>query len=133
MPKIKATQTTETQVNLQTKVQAQILGHCKTYQTELGRRNAADLLMDVQREAVLQLGLEHVDSDKFEVDGFKIALVTDAETSKLDKDKLKKLLLAKTKLSLAELDVLFERATKKTPTKPYSKITPPSDKRLAKS
>lgn len=128
MPKITTKQTVTTEVTLKPRVQAEILTHCKTYQTELARRKAADTMMDVQREAVLQLGLEHVEGNKFEVDGFKIALVTDAETSKLDKDRLKKLLMAKTKLSLADLDALFERSTKKTPTKPYSKITPPGEK-----
>lgn len=85
--------------------------------------------MDVAREGVFSLGLEHVAEDKFEVDGFKIALVTDAETKKLDQEKLKKLIMAKTSISLEEINKWFERCTKKTPTKPHAKITPPGEKR----
>lgn len=83
--------------------------------------------MSKARNKVLEIGLEDIDANNFEVDGFKIALITDAETSKLDNVKLKKLLLTKTKLSMKELDALFEKATTVKPTAAYAKITPPGE------
>lgn len=127
-PKVTTKQTVVTSVTIAPKTLAKLRTELAGYPDLKRKHDYTKTEMAKTRNNVLQIGLEDLDGNNFEVDGFKIALVTDAESKKLDQDKLKKLLLAKTKLSIKDLDDLFERSTKKTPTAAYSKITPPGEK-----
>lgn len=131
MPKVTAKQTVTTEVTIKPTVKAKILAWCRAYQGDAAWKKSSSARMDEAREAVLNIGLEHINESKFEVDGYKIALVTDAETSKLDQIKLMKLIMSKTDFSLEVIQDWFDRCTKRTPTKPYSKITCPDDKEVA--
>lgn len=123
--KITTVQKVTTQVTIAPKVLTKLRTALAGYPELKRKMDYAKVEMSMARNSVLAIGLEDLDGNNFEVDGFKIALVTDAETKKLDQDGLKKLLLSKTKLSLKELDDLFKRCTKITPTAAYAKISPP--------
>lgn len=127
-PKVTTTVTTRQTVTLAPKTLVKLREALSGYQDLKRKADYTKAEMSMTRNKVLNIGLEDIDANNFEVDGFQIALVTDAETDKLDQDKLKKLLLAATNLSLEKLDALFARATKTTPTAAYAKITVPKER-----
>ena len=119
-------QTVETTLKPQVVVKLRNL--LRGYDDIVNRHKTAATQMAATRNGVFDVVLEDMDTDGFELDGYKIAMVTDGETAKLDQEKLKKLLMAKTGMSLKVIEDWFDRCTKRTPTKPHVRISCPGDK-----
>lgn len=124
-PKVTTKVTTKQTVSIAPKTLVKLREALAGYPDLKRKADYTKVEMSNARNKVLEIGLEDIDANNFEVDGFQISLVTDAETTSLDQDALKKLLLTKTKLSMKDIDALFERCTKKKPTAAYARITPP--------
>ncbi len=123
--KVTTKQVVETTVQLAPRVLAKLREELKEYPRYKAMEEEGKTGQALARNNVFDIALEDIDADSFNVDGFQIAMVTDAETSRLDQEKLKKLLMAKTGMSLKVIEDWFDRCTGRTPTKPHVRIVCP--------
>lgn len=125
--KLTTTTTVTTELNITPKVKQLLMTELHGYQSFATEQKAFKEAMDKHRGKVLDLGVEHVGQPKFELEGFKVALVTDGEDARLDKVKLVKLLVQSGHYSVKSADALLEKATTRKPKKAHARITCPGE------
>lgn len=128
MPKQTTTVTTRTEVTIAPKVRKKLLTELHGYATVSSEMKALKESKEGHSAAVLALATEGVDGDKFELDGFKVAVVKGARDRRLDKDALIKRLVKDGKYSVNAAQALIEDCTSDKPKVDFVKITVKGDK-----
>lgn len=128
MTKITTTTTVKAEVKIKASVQRKLLTELRAYGELASQKKVIQHAMDGHRERVLVIGDAEVGEKKFEIEGYKVALVTDAMDCRLDKVKLVKALVASGHYSVEAAQALLEGATTSKPKKAYAKITSPGEK-----
>lgn len=128
MAKVTTTVTTQTIVKIQPKVQRKLLVELQSYGELAVENKAIKHAMDGHRAKVLAIGRAEVGEKKFEIEGYKVAMVTDAEDRKLDRVKIIKFLVSDGHYSTESAEDLLDRATTRKPKKAYVKITAPGER-----
>jgi hypothetical protein len=129
MTKITTTTVTKNEVRIQPKTQRKLLAELRAYGSIAAEAKSLKVSMDGHRARVLEIGNEEVGEAKFEIEGYKVALVNDAEDRRLDKQKLIKFLVSDGHYSVKSAETLLERATTCKSKKAYAKITAPGEER----
>jgi hypothetical protein len=118
--------TTELKLNpkLERQIKTELHGYAAVHQeikalSESKKEHSVNLLDMV----TANLDPEH---QNFELDGFKVATITNAKDKRLDKDKLKKLLVAEG-ISLKKVETIIAKATVEKPKKSHVRITIPGE------
>lgn len=127
MPRVTATVTTTQQVTIAPKVQRKLLTELHGYQTVAAELKALTESKAGHSAAVLALS-DEVDGEKFQLEGFKVAVVKGARDRRLDKDALVKRLVRDGKYSLKAATALIEDCTTDKPKKDFVKITVPGER-----
>ena len=127
MGKVSATVTTTQEVSIAPRVQRQLLTEMHAYATHHREVKRLESEKKGHSKNVLDLSLANVDGDNFELEGFKVAVIKDAKTRKLDATKLIKRLVKDNKYSMKAAQALIEDCTTDTPKKPHVRITCPGD------
>jgi len=124
VPKASVTTTVTEEVTIKPSIAAKLRTDLGIYKSLKHQAKAIDRQLDVSRENVLQLGISADVGEKFELDGFKVALVLDSTKKALDKVKLLKLMVA-AGLSVKKATEVIEKATTETPVKAHARISVP--------
>lgn len=125
MPKVTTTVTTREEVRIAPKIQRKLLVELQSYGTLAAESKAIKGAMDGHRSKVLAIADAEVGEKKFEIEGYKVAVVSDAEDRRLDRIKLVKLLISDGHYSSTSAEDLLDRATTRKAKKAYAKITAP--------
>ncbi len=120
-------QTVKTELKLKPSVQRKLLAELNSYASVAAEAKALKAVGDSHRDNVLAMH-DEIGEKKFEIGGFKVSLTTDAESRKLDKDKLIKRLVSDGKYSVKAATALLEDCTTSTPKKAYATIRVPGEK-----
>jgi hypothetical protein len=127
MPKVTTTVTTREEVRIAPKLQRKLLVELQSYGELAMERKGITKSMDGHRAKVLAIADAEVGEKKFEIEGYKVAVVNDAEDRRLDRIKLVKLLISDGHYSSTSAEDLLDRATTRKAKKAYVKITAPGD------
>lgn len=119
-------QTVKTELKLKPSVQRRLLNELRSYAGVAAEAKALKAAGDGHRATILGMQ-DEIGEKKFEIDGFKVALTTDAEDRRLDKDKLVKRLIRDGHYSLKSAQALLEDCTTRKPKKPYATIRVPGE------
>lgn len=114
------------QVKIKPTVRRKLLGELRAYGELSSQAKVLKHAMEGHRNNILEIGLE-TGEKKFELDGYKVALVTDAEDRRLDKVKLMKALVASGHYSVSSAQALLDAATTSKLKKAYAKVTVPGE------
>lgn len=136
MPSVTATVTTKQQVTISPKVVRKLLVELNGYAAlskeikllRKGDKDAGISGLEDHSANVLRLATEGVDGDKFEIEGFKVAVVKGARDRRLDKDALIKRLVKDGKYSVRAAQALMDDCTRETEKKTHCRITVPGEK-----
>lgn len=128
MPRLTATVTTKTEVTIAPKVQRKLLTELHGYASVASEMKALKESKEGHSAAVLKLANEGVDGDKFDLDGFKVAVQRGIPDRRLDKDKLIKRLVKDGTYSVKAATALIADCTTEKPKKNFVKITVPGEK-----
>jgi hypothetical protein len=123
---IKASVTTTTEVTIAPKVQRKLLTELNGYNAVATEMKALKGSKEGHSAEVLRLSSE-VDGDKYELEGFKVAVVKGAKNRKLNTSKMIKRMVADGKYSMKAAQALIEDCTDETPKKDHVRITCPGD------
>lgn len=129
MSRLTATVTTRTEVTIAPKVQRKLLTELNGYATVASEMKALDESKKGHSASVLALAEQGVDGDKFELEGFKVAVVKGARDRRLDKDALIKRLVKDGKYSVKAAQALIEDCTSDKPKVDHVRITVPGEKK----
>ena len=124
----KTTVTTTQEVTIAPKIAKMLTTELQGYADVVQQMKIYDEAKTGHSAEVLRLALNHVDGDKFKVDGFGVAVVRGAMDRRLNKDKLLKRLVAEGKYSLKAAMALLQDCTDEKPKKDHVRITVPGDK-----
>lgn len=127
MAAVTATTTTIQEVHIAPKVQRKLLTELQGYGAIATEMKVLKEAKEGHSAAVLLLS-EQVDADRYEVGGFKVAVVRGAPDRRLDKDRLLKRLVADGKYSLKAALALMSDCTTEKPKKDFVKITVAGEK-----
>ena len=129
MPTVTKKQVTTEKVRIQPKIQRQLLTELHAYNALATEQKALKKGMDEHRTNILDIGTANLEPEqyKFEIEGYKVALVTEATDSRLDKVKLLKLLITDGHYTMRSAEKLLERSTVTKPKKSYARVTCPGE------
>lgn len=127
MPTVTTTVTTTTAVKIAPKVQRKLLTELQGYASLQTEQKVLKAGMDEHRNNVLEICLAEVDAEKFELEGYKIAVVKGARDRRLDRERLIKRLVKDGHYSVKSAQALIEDCTTEKPKKDYCKLTIPGD------
>ncbi len=127
MSRATLTQTMTQTVKLQPKVQRQLLTELNGYASIAAEMTGLDAAKKAHSSSVLALALREVDADKFELEGYKVAVVKGARDRRLDKEAVVKRLVKDGKYSLKAAMALIEDCTSDKPKKDHVRITVPGE------
>lgn len=120
--------TTQTQtVTIKPTVQRKLLTELHGYAAIHKEMKGLDAGKKTHSSAVLDLAVANVDAEKFELEGFKIAVVKGALDKRLNKEALVKRLVKDGKYSLKAALALMEDCTSEKPKKDHVRITVPGE------
>jgi hypothetical protein len=128
MPKLTATVTTKQVVTIAPKLQRRLLTELQGYAVIAGEIKVLKGAKEDHSAKVLALSLEGVDGDKFELDGFKVAVMKGVPDRRLDKDALIKRLVKDGTYSVKAAQALLNDCTTEKAKKDFVKITVPGEK-----
>jgi hypothetical protein len=123
----KATVTTTQQATIAPKILKQLRSNLHGYGAIQKEMKGLDAAKKGHSDAVLQLSLEGVDGDKYEIEGYKVAVVKGARDRRLDKDALIKRLVGDGKYSMKAALALIDDCTSDKPKKDHVRITVPGE------
>lgn len=130
MPKLTGKVTTETTTKTELKVKPSVLrklmNELKGYANVHAEAVALKRVGDEHRNTILEME-EELGEKKFKVQGFSVALVTDAEDVRLDKEKLIKRLVNDGHYSAKAAIAMLADCTTRKPKKPFATIRVPGD------
>ena len=121
------TVTTTQQARISPKVERKLLTELRGYGSIATEMKALDAVKREHSDAVLQLSLEGVEGEKFEIEGYKVAVVKGAKNRKLSTDKLIKRLVKDGKYSVKAAQAVIEDATEDVPKKDHVRISLPNE------
>lgn len=129
MPKLAAKTTTvvTTELKLKPSVQRKLMNELKGYANVHAEAVALKRVGDEHRKTILEME-EEIGEKKFKIQGFSVALVTDAEDVRLSKEKVIKRLVNDGHYSAKAAIALLEDCTTRKPKKPFATIRVPGDK-----
>jgi hypothetical protein len=127
MGKVSATVTTTQKVSIAPKVLKKLRQELNGYGAVQREAKTLTTAKGEHSAAVLALSLEGVDGDKYELEGYKVAVVKDAKNRKLNTSKLIKRMVKDGKYSIVAAQALIEDCTDETPKKPHVRITCPGE------
>jgi hypothetical protein len=119
------TVTTTQQVTIKPALARKLLTELQGYAAIATEMKALKEGKEGHSAAVLRLSDEGVDGNKYELEGFKVAVVKGAKDRRLDKDKLIKRLVRDGNYSLGAAMALIEDCTTEKPKKDHVRISPP--------
>lgn len=128
MPRLTTTVTTTTQVTIAPKVQKKLLTELHGYAVVSREMKALKASKEDHSATVLKLAEAGVDGDKFEIEGFKVAVVKNAKNRKLNIEKMIKRFLKDGTYSVKAAQALIEDCTDDTDKKDHVRITVPGEK-----
>jgi hypothetical protein len=128
VPKLTATVTTKTEVTIAPKVQRKLLTELHGYAAVTSEMKALQESKEGHSASVLKLANEGVDGDKFELEGFKVAVVKGAKQRTFNKEKLIKRFLKDGTYSVKAAQALIEDCTDDSSKKDHVRITAPGEK-----
>lgn len=128
MPKLTATVTTRQEVTIAPKVQRKLLTELHGYAAVSSEMKALKESKEGHSASVLALADEGVDGDKFEIEGYKVAVVKGAKQRTFNKEKLIKRLVKDGKYSVKAAQAVIEDCTDDAPKKDHVRITVPGEK-----
>lgn len=128
MPNVTVAVTTKQQVTISPKVVKKLLTELNGYAAVSSEMKALKESKEGHSAAVLTLADQGVDGDKFEIEGFKVAVVKGARDRRLDKDALIKRLVKDGKYSVRAAQALMDDCTRETEKKTHCRITVPGEK-----
>jgi hypothetical protein len=123
----KVTVTTTQEASISPKVQRKLLTELRGYGAIATEMKGLKDAKEGHSAAVLALSLEGVDGDKYELEGYKVAVVKGAKDRRFDKDKLVKRLVKDGKYTLKAAMALVEDCTTDKPKKDHVRITVPGE------
>lgn len=126
MPRQTATVTTKQEVTIAPQVARHLLTELDGYAAISKEMKALDESKRNHSDRVLHLS-EKVDGDKFELEGYKVAVVRGARDRRLDKDQLIKHLVRDGKYTLKGAQKLLNDCTTDKEKKMHVRITVPGD------
>ena len=118
---------TTQQARISPKVERKLLTELRGYGSIATEIKALDAVKREHSDAVLYLSLEGVEGDKFEIEGYKVAVVKGAKNRKLSTDKLIKRLVKDGKYSVKAAQAVLEDCTEDVPKKDHVRITVPGE------
>lgn len=121
------TVTTTQQARISPKVERKLLTELRGYGSIATEMKALEGAKRGHSGAVLQLALEGVDGDRFELEGYKVAVVKGAKNRKLSTDKLIKRLVKDGKYSVKAAQAVLEDCTEDVPKKDHVRISVPGE------
>lgn len=127
MPKVTTTVTEKTEVRISPKVQRRLLTELQGYAALATEQKALKVGMDEHRNNVLTIADAEVDADKFELEGFKIAVCRGVPDRRLSKEQLIKRLVKDGHYSVKSAQALLDDCTTEKPKKDYCRISCPGD------
>lgn len=127
MPKLTTTVTTRTEVTILPRVQRKLLTELRGYASIAGEMKALKADKENHSAAVLRLADEGVDGEKFELEGFKVAVVKGAKQRTLNREKLIKRMVKDGKYSVNAAQAVLEDCTDDSPKKNHVRITIPGE------
>ena len=127
MTKLTTTHTVKTEVKISAKTQRKLLNELRSYGSLAEEQKALKSSMDEHRNTVLEVALAEVEAEKFEIEGYKVAVVKGAKDRRLDKIKLIKRLVKDGHYSTISAEAMIEDCTTEKPKKDYCKITVPGE------
>lgn len=125
--KATTTITTKQVVNILPKVQRQLMTELNGYATMAAEMKGLDSAKKAHSTSVLDIALAHIDAEKFELNGYKVAVVKGALDRRLDKDAVVKRLVKDGTYSLKAAMALMEDCTTEKPKKDHCRITCPGE------
>lgn len=129
MPKQTTTVTTTTEVTIAPKVRRQLLTELQGYAALATEIKVLTAGKNDHSAEVLRIATEHVDGDKFEIEGHKVAVVRGAKDKRLDKQALLKRLVGDGKYSLKAAMALLEDCSPEKSKKDHVRITIPGEEK----
>ena len=127
MAKLTTTVTTKTEVTIAPRTQRKLLNELRNYGSLAVEQKALKGAMDGHRESVLAIALAEVDADKFEVEGYKVAIVKGAKNRRFNSEKLIKRLVRDGHYSVKSAQAMIEDCTDEIPKKDHARITSPGE------
>jgi hypothetical protein len=128
MPRATTTVTTTQEVTIAPKVQRKLLTELHGYNAIVSEWKALKEGKEGHSAKVLELSLEGVDGEKYELEGFKVAVVKGAKNRKLNTSKLIKRMVKDGTYSMKAAQALLEDCTDESPKKDHVRITCPGEK-----
>jgi len=122
----KTTVTTVQEITISPRLQKRLLTELHAYATLSSELKALDEAKKGHSSQVLLLA-DEVGAEKFDVEGYKVAVVKGARDKRLDKDRLIKRLIADGKYSMKAAIMLLEDCTSEKPKKDHVRITLPHE------
>lgn len=128
MPKLsaKVTQTVQTELKLSPKTQRKLMNELRSYAAVHDQAVALKKVGDDHRANILGME-EEIGEKKFKINGFSVAMVTDAEDVRLDKAKVIKRLINDGHYSAKSAQALLDDCTTRKPKKAYATIRVPGE------
>jgi len=120
--------TTTTEVTIAPKVARKLLTELEGYALASAEARVYTTIKNDHAASVLALSQEGVDGDKYELDGYKVAVVKGARDRRLNKDAVIKRLVADGKYTMKAALALMEDCTTDTPKKDHVRITVAGEK-----
>lgn len=125
MTRAKVTTTTTEEVVISAKVQRKLLTELEGYAALNTEQKAMKAGMDEHRSNILEIANAEVEADKFEIEGYKVAVVKGAKDRRLDKKKVIARLVKDGKYSTKAAMALLEDCTTEKPKKDHVRVTVP--------
>lgn len=119
--------TTTQTVSIKPQVQKKLLTELHGYATIAGEMKGLKTAKEDHSASVLALAMANVEADKFELEGYKVAVVRGALDRRLDKDAVVKRLVKDGKYSLKAAMALMEDCTSEKPKKDHVRVTVPGE------
>ena len=123
----KATVTTTQEVTIAPKIVKKLITELHGYGAIAAEMKGLDSAKKGHSSRVLELAIEGVAGDKFELEGYKVAVVKGAKNRKLSTDKLIKRLVKDGKYSVKAAQAVLNDCTDETPKKDHVRISVPGD------
>lgn len=128
MPRQTTIVTTKQEVTIAPKLIKKLLTELHGYGAIAAEMKALKGGKEDHSAKVLELSLAGVDGDKYELEGYKVAVVKGAKNNKLNVAKLMKRVVGDGKYSVKAFTAVLEDCTDETPKKDHVRITPPGEK-----
>lgn len=127
MAKSTVTTTVTEQITIAPKVQRKLLTELQGYASCQAEQKVLKVAADEHRANILTIADAEVEAEKFEIEGFKVAVVKGAMDRRLDKQALLKRLVKDGHYSLKSAQAMLDDCTTERTKKDHVRVTCPND------